>query len=91
MALPMMALMAAPMVLQGIGSIFSFFKGRKAKKKMMAQNKVMQQQLEQMKRQTSMMATGGAMGIQNSFMMPSGLNAGNYGPMRPGMMPPMFA
>lgn len=90
-----LALMAAPLVLQGIGSIFSGLAARKARKKAKERDqallKAVLPQLQAEQAKTAMLTGGAVAGMNRGFMAPSGITAANYGPMRPGQMPPGFA
>lgn len=87
----MMVMAAAPLVMSGITSIFSFFKGRKTKKRVMAQMeqvKLQQQmQIKQMMAGYQNMNVGAVNGMNRNYMMPQGMNM-QYGMAPQGYYPP---
>ena len=89
MPLPMAALVAAPLVMQGISMIGSIFKSRKLKKQMKAQTAQLSAENAQRAQQLNamMQQTLGRTGA--SYMGPSGINptSAGIGTMNPGQLP----
>lgn len=73
------ALVAAPLVAQGIGTIAGIFKNRKVKKDIKAKTEALNAQNAQIAKQIQAQ-TGQALGsIGGGFIGPSGINAGSNG------------
>ncbi len=88
MAVLQAALIAAPLIGEGIKAVRGIFMSRKAKKQMKTQQAGINAQLAQMKAQTM----GMTQSIMGGFMGPSGINGGQNGVplMGQNQLPPGF-
>ena len=93
-----LALMAAPAVMSLATTVFSWLKGRSAKKKLKAQMSQQQAQyapqlarIQQEMAAYKSMNMGAMGGINNNYMAPSGIGANAYGPAGGGYYPQSFA
>ncbi len=73
------AMIAAPLVMQGISTIGNIFKSRKAKKAMAANNAQISAQNAQMAAQLRQQMQQSLTSIQGGFMGPSGINTSPTG------------